>query len=300
MAPRVHVLRSAAPGRPQAVFVHGHYGSARNWTDLSALFSGRLDGYAVDLPGSGRSAPAGCYCLPCTAGTLESVVAGVASGPVHLIGNSYGGTVSLRLAATRPDLVASLTLISPVVPFLNPAWSSHFKRLLRRRDVGPDADAELVVGQALANSCADPASINVERLAELIEDVRATLTTPWRKQAQARSFRGMIWELARSYLPGPRSLQRLARCVTQKTLVVWGACDRVLDPRVSRNLVTLIPHSRLVIIPGAGHLPHLEAPRLVASAIEQHLDRYAKAALRWAPKAAKTAPASPGLAPAVS
>ena len=40
--------------------------------------------------------------------------------PVHLIGNSLGGAVSTRVAARRPDLVRTLTLISPALPDLRP------------------------------------------------------------------------------------------------------------------------------------------------------------------------------------
>jgi len=232
-----------------------------------------VDAVAMDLPGSGDSEPADCYCVPCTTATVAAAIRSVTDEPVHLVGNSYGGTVCLRLAATHPRLVRSLTLISPAVPFLNPSRSSQFShRLLARlrrggRDVA-GLDPEGMVRAVLAESCADPSAISRERMSEFIEDARRALATPWRCEAQARRFRGMVWELIRSYLPGRGSLRRLARGITQRTLVVWGNCDRVLDFRLSEGLAGLIPHSRLVLIDGAGHLPHLEAPRAVADAIE--------------------------------
>jgi pimeloyl-ACP methyl ester carboxylesterase len=42
------------------------------------------------------------------------------AGPVHLFGNSLGGAVAVRLAALRPDLVRTLTLVSPALPVLRP------------------------------------------------------------------------------------------------------------------------------------------------------------------------------------
>lgn len=276
----INVYRMPAPGKPWTVFVHGHYGNARNWTDVATLLAGRIDGAAVDLPACGSSEPAGCYCVPCTTATLAKTIRSLTGEPVHLVGNSYGGTVCMRLAATRPELVRSLTLISPAVPFLNPSRSSHLttglfnrlRRLIRaERDNPLTLDPERLVRRVLADSCGDPAAISAERWAELVADVRLTQALPWRAKAQARSVRGMVWELARSYLPGRGSLRRLARGITASTLVVWGECDRVLDFRLSRGIAGLIPHSRLVVIPGAGHLPHLEAPARVAEAIKSHL-----------------------------
>jgi pimeloyl-ACP methyl ester carboxylesterase len=86
--------------------------------------SGDLAASAVDLPGFGWSPPPqdGDWSLRgrvrAVLGYLEHEYA--AGGPVHLIGNSLGGTVALCVAAERPDLVATLTLISPALPERRP------------------------------------------------------------------------------------------------------------------------------------------------------------------------------------
>ena len=56
---------------------------------------------------------------------IEALTATGHRGGVHLIGNSMGGAVAVRVAASRPDLVKTLTLISPALP----------DRLLRRETV---------------------------------------------------------------------------------------------------------------------------------------------------------------------
>src|SRR5262245_27795600 len=117
-------------GAEPAMFVHGLSGSSRNWTDLMDLLSRpgasgtgpALAGEALDLPGFGHS--------PVTVGTdvsirgqAETVIAVLdkrGRWPVHLVGNSLGGAVCTRVAARRPDLVRSLTLISPALPDLHP------------------------------------------------------------------------------------------------------------------------------------------------------------------------------------
>lgn len=102
------------------LFVHGLGGSAANWTALMARLGGDLDGEAVDLPGFGESAPPadGDLGLSGHVRAVTGYLEASGRGPVHLFGNSLGGAVAVRLAALRPDLVRSLTLVSPALPEL--------------------------------------------------------------------------------------------------------------------------------------------------------------------------------------
>ena len=56
------------------------------------------------------------------------------------------------------------------------------------------------------------------------------------------------------------------------TLVVWGALDRVVPTRHARDAVTRLRHGRLEIIPGCGHLPHVECPERFAQILNGFLD----------------------------
>ncbi|MFC7719162.1 alpha/beta fold hydrolase [Nonomuraea recticatena] len=119
----VHV-RSTPEGTAaeQAVFVHGLAGSATNWTDLMGELRDLVTGHAIDLPGAGYSpAPEdGDYSLSAHARAVIALMEH--TGPAHLFGNSLGGAVAVSVAATRPDLVRSLTLISPALPDLLPRY----------------------------------------------------------------------------------------------------------------------------------------------------------------------------------
>lgn len=277
----VHIRRTRAlrADAEPAVYVHGHGGSSTNWADLADLLSRNLDGLAVDLPGFGRSEPAADYGVPGTARALAGVVETVGA-PVHLIGNSYGGTVALHLAARRPDLVRTLTLISPAVPFLNPRWSSHLSlggirmflggaKALRRMATG--TDPEELVAQSLARCCADPGTIPWARVQAEVDELRQAIALPWRPVAEARSFRGLVLELLRGHLPTRDSLRRLARQLKMPTLVVWGERDRILSVKLAGVLTRLIPHARLAVLDNVGHLPHLEAPERVANVVNSFL-----------------------------
>ncbi len=55
------------------------------------------------------------------------------------------------------------------------------------------------------------------------------------------------------------------------TLIAVGSEDRVNPPEVSRAIHEAIPGSRLVIMPGVGHLPKLEAPTETIALLRSHL-----------------------------
>jgi pimeloyl-ACP methyl ester carboxylesterase len=56
------------------------------------------------------------------------------------------------------------------------------------------------------------------------------------------------------------------------TLVVWGASDAIFPPRQADVFAALIPGARTLVIPDAGHLPHLEAPQAFAAGVGAFID----------------------------
>ena len=259
-----------------AVYVHGLGGSSANWTDLAGLLAHRLDGQAIDLPGFGRSDPARRYSLAAFADRMIRWIEYSERGPVHLFGNSLGGSISVRVAALRPDLVRTLTLISPAMPFLDARRSVHgrmlpflliprVERLAARRmaTIPPDELAR----QILELCFADPTRIAEQRLAEAIEEARMRYAVPWYADAYVRSLRALVGSFLRAYLPGSGSLWRLARRISVPTLVIGGTLDRLVDVRVAPQVARAIPDSRLLMLEGVGHVAQMEVPDLVARSV---------------------------------
>ncbi|HWG12277.1 MAG TPA: alpha/beta fold hydrolase, partial [Streptosporangiaceae bacterium] len=122
------------PAAEPVVCVHGFGGSSNNWTDLMHLLSRpAADGdassgdagppafscEALDLPGFGFSPPAAASCtVSGQAALVAQLIEHRGRGPVHLVGNSFGGAVCTRVAATRPDLIRTVTLVAPAMPDL--------------------------------------------------------------------------------------------------------------------------------------------------------------------------------------
>jgi pimeloyl-ACP methyl ester carboxylesterase len=275
---RTHVRETpaTAPDAEPAVYVHGLGGSAQNWTDLAGLLAGRFAGQAIDLPGFGRSDPGRRYTLTAAAARVARWIEYAGRGPVHLLGNSVGGTVSVRVAALRPELVRSLTLISPAMPFLDPRRSLQARALpllllprgerLAARLLTTVAPEEMV-RQVIEACFADPGRVTEQRWADALEEVRLRYTLDHYPAAYLGTLRGLVLGFLRAYLPGENSLWRLARRVTAPTLVIGGLRDRLVDVRVAAQVARAVPDGRLMLLHGVGHVAQMEDPVTVARAV---------------------------------
>jgi len=258
--------------------VHGLGGSATNWTDLMDLLSGDLDSHAVDLPGHGRSAPParGRYDLDSHAAAVVGYIESHGLGPVHLLGNSMGGAISTRIAAERPDLVRSLTLISPALPHLNRAKGSDprlplllmpgLSGLTRRYLARLPAEQRV---QSVIDVCfADPSRIPAQRLAETIEEARRRQSLPWALDSLVGSLRG----IARAYVDrSSRNLWSQAALVSAPTLLVYGKQDRMVSFTTAAKAAATFPNSRLLALDHVGHVAQMEDPATVAEAVRELL-----------------------------
>jgi pimeloyl-ACP methyl ester carboxylesterase len=265
--------------RERALYVHGLGGASTNWTDLAALLAVRFDGYALDLPGFGRSAPPPRYSVhrhvQAVVDVLEWVSAQPGPGqgaPVHLVGNSLGGLVSVWVAARRPDLVATLSLISPAMPVYRvPAAFDRVIALVLLPGVPALAERRLAgvsperrVRGLLQMCFGDPSRVPRERVAEAVEEMRQRDEQPWAGQALTRSLRGLMTSYLRV---GRANAWRMARSVRAPSLVVWGDRDRLVDPRLAPRLAAVLPAARLQVQEGIGHLAMMEAPEPTARAV---------------------------------
>lgn len=272
---------ATSPGAEPALYVHGLGGSSTNWTDLSGLLASRLEGQAIDLPGFGRSDPARRYTIAAFADRVIRWIEHSDRGPVHLFGNSLGGAISVRVAGTRPDLVRSLTLVSPAMPFLDPRRSSQSRVLpllaiprgdrLALRFLGRITPEEMA-RQIIATCFADPGRVSEKRRLEAIEEIRIRYELDHYIPAYLSSLRGLVSSFLRAYLPGDGSQWRIASRITAPTLVIGGRQDQLVDIRVAPQVARMIPDSRLLILDQVGHVAQMEVPRVVARAAVALLD----------------------------
>ncbi|MBF8192409.1 alpha/beta hydrolase [Nonomuraea sp. K274] len=265
----VHVRSTPQGPGEQAVFVHGLAGSATNWTDLMDELKDTVTGHAIDLPGAGFSpAPAdGDYTV---AGHARAVIGLLEeTGQAHLFGNSMGGAIAVRVAATRPDLVRSLTLVSPALPDLLPRYgparvaAAAVPKLgewvaSRLRLLPPEHRVNASIAMVWANADA----VHPVRLRDAVEELRRRDCLPYSGEAMICSARGIVAEYFRR---GEDNLWRQAAKVQSPTLIVHGRHDRLVRPATAARAGRTFRQVRLVLLPTAGHVAMMEMPDVVAA-----------------------------------
>ncbi|ADG77753.1 Alpha/beta hydrolase fold protein OS=Tsukamurella paurometabola (strain ATCC 8368 / DSM / CCUG 35730 / CIP 100753 / JCM 10117 / KCTC 9821 / NBRC 16120 /NCIMB 702349 / NCTC 13040) OX=521096 GN=Tpau_1121 PE=4 SV=1 [Tsukamurella paurometabola] len=258
--------------RPTVMMIHGLGGSSINWTDLGQILAPVAASYAPDLPGFGLSDPPadGDYGIEAFAeiviAYLETLVA-VRGGAVHLVGNSLGGAIAVRVAMLRPDLLRSLSLISPAFPDLRP----RVRRLqflplslVRIPVVGPagfrlvgSAYPERQVDQTLREILVDPAAMGPVRRSQAIDQAVARASMPWAPDALAASFNALV----RSWIVDFGAAHwAAARAVSVPTAVIWGARDLLVSVGVAPKVVRHIRGSTLTVFEDVGHVAQMERP----------------------------------------
>ncbi len=273
--------RTEGSPRERALYVHGLGGASTNWTDLAALLAVRFDGWAVDLPGFGRSRPPtrGRYTIRGHAAAVIDVLEHVRDQPgpgqgepVHLLGNSLGGLISLLVAARRPDLIATLTLISPAMPVYRvpTAFSRALLLLLlpgipalaerRMARIAPEQHVRAMVRMCFG----DPSRVPRARIEQAVAEMRERAEQPWADRALTRSMRGLMTSYLRV---GATNAWQLARSLTMPTLVLWGDKVRLVDPALAPRLAAAVPGAVLHVMEGVGHVAMLEAPEETARAV---------------------------------
>jgi pimeloyl-ACP methyl ester carboxylesterase len=275
--------RPARGGLPAALYVHGLGGSSQNWSSLMAELDGVVDSEAVDLPGFGDSPPPddGNYSVTGHARAVIRYLDASGRGPVHLFGNSLGGAVTTRVAAVRPDLVRTLTLVSPALPELRiqrtaaptallgvPGVAALFTRFTK------EWTAEQRVRGVMALCYGDPTRVSPEAFQHAVAELERRLQLPYFWDAMTRSARGIVNAYT---LGGQHGLWRQAERVLAPTLLIYGGRDQLVGFRMARRAARAFRDSRLLSLPDAGHVAMMEYPDVVATAFRELLADAAKA-----------------------
>ncbi|MFI5486220.1 alpha/beta fold hydrolase [Micromonospora echinaurantiaca] len=239
---------------PPVVLLHGIGRSLRDFTEQHELLADRYRVHSLDLPGYGGSLPmAEPYTLPALARFVGRYLDAVGvEAPAHLVGNSLGGAIAMRLAVAEPARVASLALVNSagfgreVTMMLRLLALRPLGRLLLR----PSRAAARRTERALFH---DAAFATAERVAYALEVARQPYAARVLLETAHNlgTFRGvspqwreeLLTELARLDVP---------------TLVVWGDRDLILPAAHLAAASTRLPHARTHLFTNCGHMPQIE------------------------------------------
>lgn len=232
------------------VLLHGFGGDKDHFIRTALYLTGRYHVVIPDLPAFGEaSRHAGDnYSIAHQVANLRAFLDKLGLDRVHLGGNSMGGFIATEFAACHPGMVGSLWLLNAAgtaAAFDTPVArhyhaSGEIPTLLRSPD---DFD------QLLVSATAQPPFVpsSVRRSLGLRGAADFALHTRVMRQVQSSPF-----------------LEARYYRIETPALIVWGSEDRILNPAGAAALQAILPRSQVIILPGVGHLPMLEAPQRCA------------------------------------
>jgi pimeloyl-ACP methyl ester carboxylesterase len=248
--------RCAGDG-PVLLLIHGIAGSSHAWTDVMPLLARDFTVIAPDLIGHGESAkPLGDYSLGAYASGLRDLLAVLRIEHATLVGQSLGGGIAMQLAYQHPEICERLVLVDSGGLGREVSWVLRALTLPGAEFLMPALFAPIVRswGNVVARSLYDLGL----RSGGAAESWRAyaSLTESANRHAFVRTVRAVIDPSGQTV----SARDRLYLTAKVPTLIIWGDRDAIIPVDHAYATHRAIPASRLEIIEGVGHFPHVEAP----------------------------------------
>jgi pimeloyl-ACP methyl ester carboxylesterase len=238
---------------PPVVLLHGASG---NLEDLRLALADRLKQrhrvILLDRPGHGWSERIADDVSPARqAAMVAEALERLDIGRAIVVAHSLGGSVATALALDDPGRVAGLVLLAPV---LYP-WSTGIAWYYNLATIP-------ILGPLFAHTFVLPAG------AVLIGSVSGTVFAPQTAPADYADRAAIARDVAGLNAFVTRQAPRYAS-IKAPTVIITGDRDTVVSPEIhARALAAKLPHSKLVVLDGVGHMPHHAAPDRVVEAIE--------------------------------
>lgn len=252
----LHIVYERTGTGPPIMLLHGFIVDRRTWQPQLEDLHRDFDVIAWDAPGTGESSnPPEEFSMAqfadCLAATMDH--AGISSA--HLVGLSWGGTLSIEFWRKCPSRVRSLVLADTYAGWtgsLGPdAAAERLARCLRESQL----PAEQWVPQWVPGAFSDAAP------KELLDEFAAIMS-----DFHPVGFRAMSRAVA------PDFSQTLAQ-IRAPTLLVWGDDDKRAPLSSAEPMREKIAGSRLTVIPNAGHLSNLEQPERFNAIVQEFINR---------------------------
>ena len=247
------------------VLLHCSGSSGAQWRALAAHLGARHRVAAPDLIGYGSSAPwqGGEFSLAREAAAVRSLL-GRLGEPAHLVGHSYGGTVALHIARTRPELLSSLTLVEP----------SAF-HLLRNGDATDAAALREIMAVADGASVALAAGDHGGGFGRFVDYWSGPGSWTGMPAEKRAAFAPLLAKVALDFhaiFSEPAELEDV-RDIALPTLVLQGGSTKLPSRRVCERLRRAMPEACFEIVPGAGHMLPITHREPVNALIAAHIER---------------------------
>lgn len=255
---RLHWQRTGETGDP-LVLVHGSWGDHHNWDLMVPALAKSFRVLTYDRRGHSRSERApGQGSVREDVADLAALVEHLDLAPAHVVGNSFGGVIALRLAAERPDLFRSLLVHEPPLLGLldDPAARGQLQAVGERMR----AVLDLLGGgqvEAGARQFMETIAFGPGAWAQFPPELRDTFVfnaptfVDEERDPESRTL-------------DPSALARFAR----PALLTQGERSEPFFALILDRLAPVFPAAERRTLPGSGHVPQVTHPEDYVRVIE--------------------------------
>ncbi|XVQ08165.1 alpha/beta fold hydrolase [Spirillospora sp. CA-255316] len=261
-AGRLHLHYEREGSGEPLVLVHGSLDDLHGWDRVAPLLEDRFRVLRYDRRGHGASeCPPGQGRIGEDVDDLAGILEALGHAPAHVVGHSYGATVALLLALTRPELCRTVTVHEPPLFALLAETEQH--ALLPEVQGRMKQAVELLTGGRTAAA--------VEMFVDQIGFGPGT----WQK-VLTPELRRTFTAHAHTWLDQARDPERLSVTraqlsrITAPALVTTGDQGPPWYGPVVGVVARAVPGARTTTVRGAGHAPHLTHPAEFAAAVAAH------------------------------
>ena len=258
---------------PPVVLCHGGPGMYDYLEPVAAMIDDLATVHRYDQRGCGRSQDKGPWDVATFVADLDALRAYWGYETWTVIGHSWGATLALLYASEHPQRISRLVYISDTG--IDPAWHQEYRK---NREARLPADERERFSQLneQRHTAVEPelTRINQERSALLAAteyyDMNRLDEVPQYDRFPINYELNAVVNAELKLMEETGDLLALVRGITVPTLVLDGEADP--RPRWARaHVAGLIPDSRHVTVPRAGHEPWIEQPEATARALREFL-----------------------------
>jgi len=242
---------------PAVLLIHGIAGSSSAWRAVMPTLARHYTVIAPDLIGHGHSAkPIGDYSLGAYASGMRDLLGALGVQRATMVGQSFGGGVAMQISYQHPECCERLVLVDSGGLGREVSWILRAMTLPGAEYLMPLLFPSVVreSGNNISRSLRNR-GVRLTRIGEMWT-AYASLTESANRHSFIRTIRSVID-------PGGQTvtaMDRLYLAARLPTLIVWGDQDTIIPVSHAHAAHEAIPGSRLEIIEGSGHFPHVEDP----------------------------------------
>lgn len=257
-------------GKGQTIMLlHGLFASKEQWNSiLCNLSKAGYRAIAPDLPGYGNSKGfmINDYALENQAALLHELTSALKIDSLEIAGNSMGGTIAYLYAQSYPKQVHSLAFIGSPMGIVD--WGEGVREAILQgiNPFIPITKEQFKLEMSLL--FVKPPTLPDDYVSKKVKDY---ITYNQRYQ--------QIWNIVNLY----DDILWKGQITRMPTLIIWGQKDKIFPVGAAHQQQQHIPGSQLILLPKAGHLPHLENADEVTSQYLQFLQSITKSTPNFSP-----------------